>query len=218
MAKKKSSERYKVNFNNERIKAAVAYMQLGESRITREELYSICGKDIFYSIKHNGYIKERERGTFIPTQKLKNHISRMDGKHFSSSGSSEHSTLLRSSLDLVPRQALIENRFQSGYDIEKRCSISKSDTPYLTPDYQITLTRDELAEYIGNLEAYRDTLPTYTRAYELIDESIYKLSSYTDVSSLTFNVEIVTANYGNRELELHREFERLQGTPQIFIM
>lgn len=218
MAKKKSSERYKVNFNNERTKAAVAYMQLGESRITRKELYSICGKDIFYSLKHNGYIKERERGTFIPTQKLKNHISRMDGKHFSSSGSSEHSTLLRSSLDLVPRQALIENRFQSGYDIEKRCSISKSDTPYLTPDYQITLTRDELAEYIGNLEAYRDTLPTYTRAYELIDESIYKLSSYTDVPSLTFNVEIVTSNYGNRELELHREFERLQGTPQIFIM
>lgn len=218
MAKKKSSERYKVNFNNERTKAAVAYMQLGESRITREELYSLCGKDIFYSLKHNGYIRERERGTFTPTQKLKNHVTRMTGKHFSSSGSSEHSTLLRSSLDLVPRQALIENRFQSAYDIEKRCSISKSDTPYLTPDYQITLTRDELAEYIGNLEAYRDTLSSYTKAHELINESIQKLSAYSDMPTLTFNIEIVTSNYGNRELELHREFERLQGTPQIFIM
>lgn len=218
MAKKKSSERYKVNFSNERTKAALAYMMLGESRITREELYSICGKDIFYSLKHSGYIKERERGTFIPTQKLKNHVAKMDGKHFSSSGSSEHSTLLRSSLDLVPRQALIENRFQSGYDIEKRCSISKSDTPYLTPDYQVTLTRDELAVYIGNLESYRDTLPTYTKSYELIEESIQKLSAYSDMPTLTFNVEIVTSNYGNRELEFHREFERLQGTPQIFIM
>lgn len=218
MAKKKSSERYKVNFSNERTKVALAYIELGESRITRTELYSICGKDIFYALKHNGYIKEREHGTFIPTQKLKNHILKMDGKHFSSSGSSEHSTLLRSSLDLVPRQALIENRFQSGYDIEKRCTIPKSEASHLTPDYQITLTRDELTEYIGNLEAYRDTLPTYTRAYELVDESIQKLSSYTDISSLTFNVEIVTSNYGNRELELHREFERLQGTPQIFIM
>ena len=218
MAKKKSNERYKVNFSNERTKAAVAYMQLGESRITRKELYSICGKDIFYSLKHNGYIKERERGTFIPTQKLKNHVARMDGKHFASSGSSEHSTLLRSSLDLVPRQALIENRFQSAYDIEKHCTIPKSETSYLTPDYQVTLTREELSEYIGNLEAYRDTLPTYTRAYELVEESICKLSSYTDVSSLTFNIEIVTSNYGTRELEAHREFERLQGTPQIFIM
>jgi len=218
MPKKKSSERYKVNFSNERTKAALAYMVLGESRITREELYSICGKDIFYSLKHSGYIKERERGTFIPTQKLKNHVARMDGKHFASSGSSEHSTLLRSSLNLVPRQALIENRFQSAYDIEKRCTIPKSEVSYLTPDYQVTLTREELAEYIGNLEAYKDTLPSYTRAYELISESIQKLSSYTDVSSLTFNVEIVTSNYGNRELELHREFERLQGTPQIFIM
>ena len=218
MSKKKHNDRYKVNFSNERTKVALAYMQLGESRITREELYSICGKDIFYSLKHNGYIKERERGTFIPTQRLKNHILKMDGKHFSSSGSSEHSTLLRSSLDLVPKQALIENRFQSAYDIEKRCSISKSETSYLIPDYQVTLTRDELTEYIGNLEAYRDTLPTYTRAYELIEESICKLSSYTDVSSLTFNIEICTSNYGTRELQLHREFERLQGTPQIFIM
>lgn len=218
MAKKKQSERYKVNFSNERTKTAVAYMQLGESRITREELYSLCGKDIFYSLKNSGYIKERERGTFIPTQKLKNHVARMDGKHFSSSRSSEHSTLLRNSLDLVPKQALIENRFQSAYDIEKRCSISKSDTSYLTPDYQITLTKTELVEYINNLEAYRNTLPSYTRAYELIEESICKLSSYTDVSSLTFNIEIVTSNYGTRELSLHREFERLQGTPQIFIM
>ena len=153
MAKKKQSERYKVNFSNARTKQAIAYMQLGESRITREELYSICGKDIFYSLKHNGYIRERERGTFIPTQKLKNHVTRMDGKHFSSSGSSEHSSLLRSSLDLVPSQALIESRFQSAYDIEKRCSISKSETSYLMPDYQITLTKSELAEYIGNLEA-----------------------------------------------------------------
>lgn len=218
MAKKKPNKRYKVNFSNERTKAAVAYMMLGESRITRDELFSICGKDIFYSLKKSGYIKERERGTFIPTQKLKNHISRMDGKHFSSSGSSEHSALLRNSLDLVPRQALIENRFQSAYDIEKRCSISKSEVSYLTPDYQVTLTCDELAEYIGNLEAYRDTFPSYTRAHELIEESIQKLSAYTDMPTLTFNIEIVTANYGNRELELHREFERLQGTPQIFIM
>ena len=218
MAKKKQSERYKVNFNNERTKAAVAYMQLGESRITREELYAICGKDIFYSLLKSNYIKERERGTFIPTQKLKNHVTKMDGKHFSSSGSSEHSTLLRSSLNLVPRQALIENRFQSAYDIEKRCSISKSETSYLTPDYQITLTKPELAEYISNLEAYKDTLPTYTRAYELLEESICKLSTYTDVSSLTFNIEICTSNYGTRELQLHREFERLEGTPQIFIM
>lgn len=218
MAKKKSSERYKVNFSNERTKAAVAYMVLGEARITRDELYSICGKDIFYSLKHSGYIQERERGTFIPTKKLKSHVARMDGKHFASSRSSEHSTLLRSSLDLVPRQALIENRFQSGYDIEKRCSISKNEASYLTPDYQVTLNRNELAEYIDNLEAYRDTLSPYTRAYELVDESIQKLSSYTDISSLTFNVEIVTSNYGNRELELHRAFERLQDTPQIFIM
>ena len=172
MAKKKQNERYKVNFNNERTKAAVAYMQLGESRITRTELYSICGKDVFYALKHSGYIKERERGTFIPTQKLKNHIFKMDGKHFSSSGSSEHSALLRSSLDLVPRQALIENRFQSAYDIEKRCSISKSKASYLTPDYQVTLTRDELAEYIvdNNDPLYDDDIEKLLEDPENEDE------------------------------------------------
>lgn len=218
MAKKKQGERYKVNFNNAKTKAAVAYMQLGESRITRQELYSICGKDIFYSLKHSGYIRERERGTFIPTKKLKDQVLRMNGKHFSTSASEEHSASLRSSLDLVPKAALTEDRFQSAYDIERRSSLSKSEAPHLIPDYQITLTREELGEYIGNLEAYRDTLNSYSRAYELIDESIQKLSSYTDLPSLTFYVEIVTNNYGNRELELHEAFERLAGTPQIFIM
>ena len=218
MAKKKSGERYKVNFSNPRTKTAIAYMQLGESRITREELYQVCGKDIFYALKHSCYIKERERGTFIPTLKLKNYVLKQEGKHFSSSASSEHSSSLRSSLDLVPRQALIENRFQSAFDIEKRSTVSKKDMPHLIPDYQLTLTNQELQEYICNLQAYQSTLHNYSRAYELLDESIRKLSAYTDAPTLTFNVEVVTNNYGNRELELHEAYERLEGIPQIFIM
>lgn len=202
MAKKKQNERYKVNFNNERTKAALAYMQLGESRITREELYSLCGKDIFYSLKHNGYIRERERGTFIPTQKLKNHVTRMTGKHFSSSGSSEHSALLRNSLSLVPKSALIENRFLSSCDIERHCTLIQNKDTYLIPDYQLTLSNRELIEYIGNLEAYKDSLSPYTRAYELVAESIQKLSAYIDMPALTFYLELATSNYGNRELEL----------------
>ena len=218
MKKKKSGERYKVNFSNQRTKTAIAYMQLGESRITREELYRLCGKDIFYALKNSGYIKERERGTFIPTQKLKNHVLKQEGKHFSSSASSEHSSSLRSSLDLVPRQALVENRFQSAFDIEKHSPISKSQTAHLTPDYQLTLNKEELGAYINNLEAYKDTLHSYSRAYELLDESIRKLSTYTDAPTLTFNVEIVTSSYDSRHLELHEAYERLDGTPQIFIM
>lgn len=218
MAKKKSNERYKVNFNNARTKKAIAYMQLGESRITREELYSVCGKDIFYALKHSGYIRERERGTFIPTQKLKNQVARMNRSHFSSSASSEHSNALRHSLTLIPSGVLEENRFKSACDIEKHSTLSKKDTPHLIPDYQVTLTQNELTEYIGNLEEYRDTLHSYSRAYELLSDSIEKLSSLPDSPMVTFHVEVVTNNYGNREFALHEAFERLEGTPQIFIM
>lgn len=92
-----------------------------------------------------------------------------------------------------------------------------SDKPYLIPDYQVSLTEAERAEYIQNLEAYRDTLSEHSKAYDIYTESIDKLKSLP-AGAITLSCEVITNCYGNREMFLHEQFELFSGTPQIFLM
>ena len=92
-----------------------------------------------------------------------------------------------------------------------------SDKPYLIPDYQVSLTEAERAEYIQNLEAYRDTLSEHSKAYDIYTESIEKLKSLP-AGAITLSCEVITNCYGNREMFLHEQFELFSGTPQIFLM
>ena len=92
-----------------------------------------------------------------------------------------------------------------------------SDKSYLIPDYQVSLTEAERAEYIQNLEAYRDTLSEHSKAYDIYTESIEKLKSLP-AGAITLSCEVITNCYGNREMFLHEQFELFSGTPQIFLM
>ena len=219
MGKSKTNDRYKVNFANPKTKMVVSTMLLGESRITRGEILSMGNKEILYSLIHSGYIKEREKGVYIPTPKLKSHVAK-DTRSFSSSKSEEHSRTLRESLSLAPKDVLLDGRFKTSTEIEHHF---KRDNPsqekdYLFPDYQLTLTQHEMERYIESLVDYRDTFAPYSRAYSLIDESITKLQALTPQDITTINIEIVTNHYGNRELEMHRSYEQITNVPQIFLM
>lgn len=92
-----------------------------------------------------------------------------------------------------------------------------SDKPYLIPDYQVSLTEAERAEYIENLEAYRDSLDENSKAYDIYTESIDKINALPE-GAVTLCCEITTNCYGNREIFLHQQFELFSGTPQIFLM
>lgn len=279
MAKKKCKTRNKVSWSNPKVSTVVSYLQLGENRITKAELMSLGTKDIFYQLRNSGYIRESSNGTFAGTEKLHRHIKKMDGSHFSSSGSAFHSQKLRDSLSLLPSSVLERKAFKTSFDIEATFnkktlksqdyretlqtmrhelhsglhSLTASlktglsnctddveeyqlklgylrqkeelesrlsyleDKPYLVPDYCVTLSMSERLQYIENLEGYRATLNESSKAYSLCTESIDKLKGMPE-GTVTVNVEIATSTYGNRQLYLHRCFERLSGVPQIIIM
>ena len=84
------SNRNRVNFSNPKVQNVLAFMELGENRISRQELLDIGTKDILYALKNSGYIKETQKGLFIGTPKLHKHVLHTDGKHFASSCSEEH--------------------------------------------------------------------------------------------------------------------------------
>ena len=94
------------------------------------------------------------------------------------------------------------------------------DKTYLIPDYQITLTQDELSQYIDTLSDYRDRLDTDSTAHSLYTESIEKLQVLSSAAEgeITISVEVITDSYGQRELQLHQNFELLSHTPQIYLM
>ena len=118
MAKKKCKARDKVSWSNPKVSTVVSYLQLGENRITKAELMSLGTKDIFYQLRNSGYIRESSNGTFAGTEKLHRHIKKMDGSHFSSSGSAFHSQKLRDSLSLLPSSVLERKAFKTSFDIE----------------------------------------------------------------------------------------------------
>lgn len=93
------------------------------------------------------------------------------------------------------------------------------DKTYLIPDYQITLTQDELSQYINNLSDYRDSLDMDSKSYSFYSESIEKLQGLSAVEGeITISVEVITDSYGQREFQLHQNFEHLSHTPQIYLM
>ena len=283
MAKRKSKNksRDKVNFSNPKVTKIVSYLQLGENRISKQEILSIGNKDIFYQLKNSGYIQQSSKAEFKATSKLHSYVKRADGTHFSSSSSNSHARAVRDSLSLLPSSVLARRSYRSSTDTERYfeknikptqhykeelyrmkqelkeelrqiedaytqsrteqlsdyeryCSkmdyihdkesiISRQewleDKTYLIPDYQVTLTQDELSQYIDTMSDYRDCLDSNSKAYSIYSESIEKLQELsTHEGEVTISIEVITDTYGQKQLELHSNFERLSQIPQIYLM
>ncbi|MBP3579266.1 MAG: hypothetical protein J6K15_14275 [Lachnospiraceae bacterium] len=116
----KHSDRNKVTFSNPKVQRVLAALQIGENRITRQELLSLSNKDILYQLKNSNYIRELQKDLFIGTTKLHKHVLKTDGKHFSSSCSEEHALAVRNSLSLLPSSVLTRKAYETSYDIEKK--------------------------------------------------------------------------------------------------
>lgn len=283
MAKRKSKNksRNKVNFSNPKVQTIISYLQLGENRISKQEILSIGNKDILYQLKNSGYLQQSSKGEFKATSKLHTYVKKTDGTHFSSSSSNSHSRAVRDSLSLLPSSVLERKSYSSSADAERYfekkvkptqqykeelyrmkqelkeelmqiedaysqsrtkqqsdydryCSkmdfihnkesvISRQEwleeKTYLIPDYQITLTQDELSQYIYTLSDYRDCLDTDCKAYNLYSEAIEKLQNLSCYEGeVTISIEVITDSYGQRELQLHQNYERLSNTTQIYLM
>ena len=124
------------------------------------------------------------------------------------SNSNSEEEILRAKLQYQGQMADIESQKQW-----------LSEQTYLVPDYEVSLTPTELEQYISNLTDYRNALDESSKAYYIYSESIEKLKQIpTDQAEITLSIEIITSAYGNREISLHKNFEVLSQTNQIFLM
>lgn len=122
----------------------------------------------------------------------------------------------------IPRDAVSHYNNRIDYMNHRDRTLSslrllESDKPYLVPDYQVTLNQEELSRYIDNLTEKRDSFSSDSRNYEFYTQSIQTLSSLVGQGDVVIQIEVVTSHYGSREIELHKNFERLTDTPLIFV-
>jgi len=279
MAKKSPKPRNNVNFQNKKVQSVVSYLQLGENRISKDEVLHIANKDILYQMKNAGYIKETSRGNYQGTPKLHKQVTESSGKHFATSASPEHAASVRGTLQYLPQSILSKQSFQTSFDVEKyfnrfkntdeykstysslmqekkdeleylkstfnhaMSSASSPDEqyilkleyinerdalhsiieqfeegkPYLTPDYEVTMNEQELSQYIITLEQVKTQYDETSLQYRYLSESIQKLESLEVTGEITIAIEVVTNAYANREIEMHRTYEKLITTPQIML-
>lgn len=117
--KSKSKSQRKVNFNNPKVDSIISHMVIAEGRISKSTILKYGNKDILYSLKNEGYIKESSKGMYSPTSKMRKHIQKNTGKHISSSNSLEHSQKIENSLNLVPVSVISNRNYNTAYDIEQ---------------------------------------------------------------------------------------------------
>lgn len=115
----KHNNRYSVNFASAKVQTVCSRLALGENRLTRDDFLRTATKDIYYEMKHSGYIEEKE-GIVSATSKLKNHMDQTYGIQFSSSASSEHSQKLQDSLKLIPAETIRLHDFSTAPMIQAR--------------------------------------------------------------------------------------------------
>lgn len=272
---KQSGERYRVNFKNPRVKKLCGYFELSEGRLTKDDFHSIGTKDIFYQMKHEGFIK-CEGDYVIATPKFRQHINNAHGTHISSSNSFEHSKNIAKVLSLIPSSVIERHAFLSQTDLEirykrdfkndasyqmrldelkqqtsetlhelqakhnsfsptteeeafiehfaykKDCSRLKTQielldsSPVLVPDFQITLRAEERNQFFENLMEYKEHCED-TREISFISHALETLAALPRSEETSLCVEVVTDNYRNRELFMHRNYSIVTGNNLLIL-
>lgn len=198
MAKAKNKTKTRqVNFNNPKTMQTIRYLQLAENRLKRQEMLAITGKDIFYQLKNNGFIKEDSKGIFQGTNKLHNHMKKLDGSTFSKSNSTEHSNKILKTIQFLPKEIITEARFQTGTDLQKEYQKQKHQREYkeLLKQEKETLQRriQELStsykelqqlehDQVKKLQAtfnYRMTMESLERTIEVLKENNFSPPDYS---------------------------------------
>lgn len=105
---------------------------ISEGRISKSQIMEQSNKEIFYRMKNNGFIKETAKGSgvFKATSKLQNLMEKTTGIAFGNGCSNKHSGKIGKSLTYIPKDVIIEGRFQSGQMLKREMDNFKQTSRY----------------------------------------------------------------------------------------
>lgn len=106
----------KLNLKNPKQLVILYRFSLAEGRLAKDEIIKTGNKEIFYTMKNNGYIRETQKGSgvFKATAKLKTLTEKTTGIAYGNGCSSKHSEKINHQINRIPDTVLLEGRFESG--------------------------------------------------------------------------------------------------------
>lgn len=120
-AKSKSKNKSQsLNLRNPKQVNVINSFAISEGRLSKEDIYSIGNKDIFYRMKNGGFIKETVKGSgvFKATSKLKGLVSKTEGISFGNGCSNKHSKAITRATQYLPKEIVTQGRFKSGQSLK----------------------------------------------------------------------------------------------------
>ena len=100
--------------------------------------------------------------------------------------------------------------------LELKLDVLNSDTPFFTPDIEVNLSRQEMWCLLQQVEEIVDTSTGREYDFAVRNEDQIKTLLGTGEDSYTIGIEIVTENYGNREMFMHEVYELVTGQSVLY--
>lgn len=132
-AKSKSkSKSQSLNLRNQKQVNVINSFAISEGRLSKEDIYSIGNKDIFYRMKNGGFIKETVKGSGVykSTGKLKGLVAKTEGISFGNGCSNKHSRAITKATQYLPREIITQGRFKCGQALKSEMDSFRQSGKY----------------------------------------------------------------------------------------
>ena len=128
MAKKKVN----LNLNNPKQRELINTFAISEGRGSKEKIYEIGNKELFYRMKSGGFIQETHKGSgvFKSTSKLQRLKERITGIRYGNGCSNRHSEKIGKAIFFLPKDVISEGRFSSGQMMREEMEHIKESPSY----------------------------------------------------------------------------------------
>ena len=130
--KKAKGKKQTLNLHNPKQVEVINLFALSEGRLSKSTIMEHSNKDVFYRMVNGGYIKETVKGSgmFKATSKLKQLTESSTGVSYSNGCSNNHSQIMTKAASMLPRQVVMEGRFEGQNQIKTDFEKYKSTDDY----------------------------------------------------------------------------------------
>lgn len=132
MKAKSKNKNQSLNLRNPKQMDVLNSFAISEGRLSKEDIYAIGNKDIFYRMKNGGFIKETVKGSgvFKATSKLKGLVAKTEGIAFGNGCSNKHSKAITKATQYLPKEIVTQGRFKSGQSLKSEMDSFKQSGKY----------------------------------------------------------------------------------------
>ncbi|GLC80120.1 hypothetical protein LBYZC6_22340 [Lacrimispora brassicae] len=180
----------------------INFLQLTENKLTKQNIYELGNKDIFYQLKNSNYIKQTSQGVFQGTKLLRNKIEKQIGSQFGKGSSLQHSQKILTVAKCIPIEIIQNRQFKTGTEIDKEFQKYKKSTEF---KQRTEKQRQEYESKINNLNqqhfqmqnsseislreklqeniTYLKKMENLTRSLVIIEEKRYSIPDFSFLCS-----------------------------------